>query len=82
MIYIHLCNTFINSADQKIIDIVDKKLNTYTSRDSLKGVGKVSNFTGGIYILLIKNPYHVEVIIEEKVLKYKEDTFKVYFVRY
>jgi hypothetical protein len=66
-----------HSVDESVRDILEN----YKNRNSLKGIGKISSFTGSIFILLVKNPRRVEVILQEEriIIDNKEEFF--YFIR-
>ena len=80
MIYFHFCSNYKSKTTQQINTAVVKLLNDYKNRSSLKGIGRVSSFTSGIYVLKNKNPFF-DIIIEERNVKFKEELLTVYFLR-
>lgn len=80
MIYFHYCQTYINAVIPQVDTIVKKLLGELGYLQSLKGVGKISPFTGGLYVLKFKTP-HTEVILEERNIQYLNQSLTVYFVR-
>lgn len=80
MIYFHYCQTYKNSVSQIVDETVRKILSEYSNQESLKGIGKISSFTGGLYVLQIKSPFH-EIILEEQKIDVKGQELTVYFVR-
>jgi AAA15 family ATPase/GTPase len=80
MIYFHFCQTYKNSTTSDIDKAVKRVLLEYTNRDSLKGIGKISSFTGGIYVFKIKTPY-AEIIFEEQKINFNNNDLTIYFIR-
>ena len=80
MLYFHYCKTYRNVVSQEVHTSVTKVLNEFADRDSLKGVGKMSSFTGGVYVLLINKPY-TEIILQESKIKINNIDITVFFVR-
>jgi AAA15 family ATPase/GTPase len=80
MLYFHFCDNYKNSTEPEIDVNLRKNLKEFSSRDSLKGIGKISSFTKGIFVLKMKNPYS-EIILEERKIKIDEENVTVYFIR-
>lgn len=80
MIYFHFCQTYKNATTVDIDKAIKRILLEYSNRDSLKGIGKVSSFTKGIYVLKIKTP-HADVIFEEQKIHYDGNELTTYFIR-
>lgn len=80
MIYFHQCKEYqrvvIPEVNTSILDFI----NTYKNNTNLKGIGKVTAFTKGIYILRIKNPFS-ETILEERNITVNDEKLLVYFIR-
>ncbi len=84
MLHFHFCQNYVNHTNPKIDKALVKFFEEIANRDTLKGIGKITPFTKGIYVLMLKNPY-AEVIIEERKISLLNPEFKeelnVYFVR-
>jgi AAA15 family ATPase/GTPase len=80
MLHFHYCQNYINNTEPDIDISIKKYFRDYSNRENLKGIGKISSFTKGIYILKLKIPYS-EIILEEKKIDIKNENFTVYFVR-
>lgn len=80
MLHFHYCKLYLNAVSSQLREVVAKTLDEYSNRESLKGGGKLSAFTGGIYVLLIKR-LSSEIIIQEKKIFIGDKEETVYFVR-
>ena len=80
MLYIHYCQAYKKAVSAPTEETVKKILEEYSNRESLKGVGRISSFTGGISVLLVKKP-HAEIIIQEKKIQTNKGIKTVCFVR-
>ena len=65
MLYFHFCQTYKRNVAPQTDDSVREILKEYFNRESLRGVGKITPFNSGIYVLRVKK--HVaEIIVQEK----------------
>ncbi len=81
MIYFHLCQNFINKSNREVDSFVKKFIIENKNRKSVKGLGKVTPFNGGIYIINFKKPYYGNIVLQEKHLEFEKKEHTVYFIR-
>lgn len=80
MLHFYFCQNYTNNTTPLIDSSLRKFLEEISNRGNLKGIGKISSFTKGIYVLKLKSPY-AEIIIEEKKVSIEEENLTVYFIR-
>jgi len=80
MIYFHQCEAYERVVLPEVDLSIRSFINIYKNKTNLKGIGKVTAFTKGIYILRIKTPYS-ETILEERNIKINDEELLVYFIR-
>lgn len=82
-IHFHYCKKYKkNDAYNLVKDIVDGFLSNYQNADTLKGINRVSNFKGGIYIFRIKrSSIYKKIILQECIIETGASPITVYYIR-